>query len=206
LIGGPENLVQQEHHLFLDEEWPVHYAGQNVLEELPLHQVRRRIGPASQPPERTLWLRPGLDLEFANSIQRHIARYRKPIAAVPIGADRVPAILLSAVVEGDYVRIGRERPLVLVLDGYRGPRKDKAVIPRGAGIFKGRVTGGTSKRANPHQGRFKDNSIGWIPHAWMLDVGLGDSVALGPPDVAAAGMTQVADAAPKRPWLKFAKL
>src|SRR5262249_27849269 len=87
-----------------------------------------------------------------------------PIDAVPVAqiaaiADLIAPVPLPAVIKRHNIRIRNERRLMLVLDLYRGSRKNEAVVIGRAGVLKCRIVPVAAKSADAHQAAFKNDGI-----------------------------------------------
>ena len=95
----------------------------------------------------------------AGRLRRDVSADAEPVASVPAFADFVSEVVLGAVIEGDDVRRGDERPRILVLDLDSGPRKDEAIVLSRPGIVESGIGAVAAKGADPHQAGVVDHRV-----------------------------------------------
>jgi len=143
---GEDASHDADHRLFRLER--IHRARAGALGKAPLREVEIRR--ARRPLERewsAVVLR-GPRIEGSRDVTRRMVGQRKPVAPVSVGGKRRALVALCAIVDGDDVRVGHERPRSFVTDPDARAREDDDAPLDGPRIAEGRVTHGTAEGAD----------------------------------------------------------
>src|SRR5579884_148946 len=95
----------------------------------------------------------------AGGLSSQLTVHAEPVAVIAPLADLTPQVMLAAIIKGHDIGIGDEGRRVFVFDLHRGAWKDEAVVVRGSGIVKARVSAIAAKCADADQIRFEHHGV-----------------------------------------------
>jgi hypothetical protein len=123
----------------------------HVPDHQPLEEIRLRVSRNEGEAEGVLRIIADRGVVRGQHFRQNARLDREPLAAVPLGRDRLPLVDLLRVVERDHVGTGDERLASSVLDPDRGAREDEAVLAGGTGVAEAWIGGGGPELGELHQ-------------------------------------------------------